>query len=297
MFKDAISKVRDFTRPIMFISRNYNSKTVIPGLATLFFINDSGCAITCKHVAEMFLQADQINENYNNFKKGVSAAKLANPYNYKKEVRQLERKYNIQYGSTINAKVMFMDVPAPIGEIDVHMHPSCDLAIIQFKNFETLNYCSENIFLLKDEADIQPGRSLCRLGYPFPEFTNFKYNEDLDDIEWTDEPSNVPSFPIDGIITRHLGDESGNVFGIELSTPGLRGQSGGPLFDTQGRIYGMQFATNHLHLGFDMEKQPIHINGETKIINNQPFLHVGGCIHVSIIKEFLDEHQISYKMV
>lgn len=296
MFKEAVSKVRDFTRPIMFISRNYNSKTVIPGLATLFFVNDSGCAITCKHVAELILQTNQINENYNHFREEVTSAKVSNPHNYKKEVRILERKYNIQHGTTINAEFHFLDVPTPGGEITVHMHPTHDLAIVQFQNFDTLNYCSENIFLLKDEEDIQPGRSLCRLGYPFPEFTNFKHNEDLDTIEWTDAPPNVPSFPIDGIITRHLGDEAGNIFGIELSTPGLRGQSGGPLFDTQGRIYGMQFATNHLHLGFDMERQPMNLNGEMKIVNNQPFLHVGHCIHVSIIKEFLNEHQIAYKM-
>jgi hypothetical protein len=34
---------------------------------------------------------------------------------------------------------------------------------------------------------------------------------------------------------------------LEMSTLGLMGQSGGPLFDTEGKICGMQFATNHLH--------------------------------------------------
>ena len=37
--------------------------------------------------------------------------------------------------------------------------------------------------------------------------------------------------------------------GIITQVEYIGGQSGGPLFDTEGRIYGMQFATNHLHLG------------------------------------------------
>jgi len=48
----------------------------------------------------------------------------------------------------------------------------------------------------------------------------------------------------------HLINE-GEIMGIELSTPGLRGQSGGPLFNSEGIICGMQSSTNHLHLGFE----------------------------------------------
>ena len=36
------------------------------------------------------------------------------------------------------------------------------------------------------------------------------------------------------------------------------------------------------------------INGKEEIINNQPFLHVGQCLHVNIIKEFLDQHKVKY---
>ena len=81
---------------------------------------------------------------------------------------------------------------------------------------------------------------------------------------------------------------------IELSTPGLRGQSGGPLFDSEGAMYGMQSATMHLHLGFDMVNQQMQINGEDLLINNQPFLHVGRCVHGDIIKEFLNEKGVKY---
>ena len=51
MFVEAIKKVSSYTRPIRFISRNYSSATVVPGTATLFFINENGYALTCCHVA------------------------------------------------------------------------------------------------------------------------------------------------------------------------------------------------------------------------------------------------------
>ena len=69
MFVDAIEKVSGFTRPIMFITRNYNSSEIIPGLGTLFFVNGDGVAVTCKHVANMMLNADKVNANYAAFKK------------------------------------------------------------------------------------------------------------------------------------------------------------------------------------------------------------------------------------
>ena len=49
MFSNAIKEISKFTRPILFVSR-LNSDKLIPGSATLFFINEDGYALTCKHV-------------------------------------------------------------------------------------------------------------------------------------------------------------------------------------------------------------------------------------------------------
>jgi hypothetical protein len=95
------------------------------------------------------------------------------------------------------------------------------------------------------------------------------------------------------MLTRNLID-AGKVFGIELSTPGLKGQSGGPLFNEQGLICGMQSMTNHLHLGFDMKNAEHKIGGKTIKVTNQPFLHVGHCIHADVIKEFLTANSIRF---
>ena len=147
----------------------------------------------------------------------------------------------------------------------------------------------------RDSSTLQQGKFLCRLGYPFPKFNNFRYNEELDDIEWTTNGiKGSPKFPIEGMITRFIGNGNGDICGIELSTPGLRGQSGGPLFDNNGIVCGMQSVTKHLHLGFDIEKAEILCKGKKKNVSDYSFIHLGECIHVDIIKEFLKEHNVAF---
>ena len=296
MFVDAIEKVSTFTRPIMIITRNYNSQNIIPGLGTMFFVNENGVAVTCKHVAAMLLNADKVNQRYAEFKKERAGLSRSNAAAASKGLKLLEKKYNLTNEAAANIKINFLDVPTPFNGFTIHMHPKYDLAVIEFKGYSKLLYDPDNIFLLKDSSKIKQGKSLCRLGYPFPEFSNYAYNKEKDDIEFTKAHAAVPRFPIDGIVTRHIVNSEGQMYGIEMSTPGLKGQSGGPLFDMEGVVYGMQFATHHLHLGFDMENRQMNINGKTKVINNQPFLHVGQCIHIDIIKAFLDSLGIKYKV-
>ena len=67
MFVRAIDEVSKYTRPIHSIIRSYGTNKVYPGAATLFFVNENGVAITCRHVAEHLLQADKINQQYLQF--------------------------------------------------------------------------------------------------------------------------------------------------------------------------------------------------------------------------------------
>ena len=188
----------------------------------------------------------------------------------------------------------FLNCFDKLDQIVYHEHPTLDLAILEFKGFNKILYTSHATFI-KDSSTIKQGKYLCRTGFPFPEFNNFKHNPVTDDIEWTNSGNpNSPSFPIDGIVTRFVGDSNGAIIGIEMSTPGLRGQSGGPLFDVNGKVYGMQSATNHLHLGFDIKEKEIIHDGKKSKVSNYPFLHVGICVHADKIKEFLTKHNIAF---
>ena len=291
MFEQSIETVANFTRPVNSIIRTYSGKQIIPGSATLFFVNDEGYAITCKHVVDMLSSSDNINNSYASFKKERDS--LPRDGKYKMALKGLEIKYKYTEDSVIQIKNTFVDCVDTMSGYTCHMHPTHDLAIIKFNDFNTLHYTGHATFL-KDAIKIKQGNFLCRLGFPFPEFTNFKFNEAADDIEWTTTGIQAsPRFPIEGMVTRFLAD-AGILTGIEMSTPGLRGQSGGPLFNNNGIVYGMQFSTKHLHLGFDLVDKEILINNKVKKISDYSFIHLGQCIHVDIIKAFLAEHKVVF---
>jgi hypothetical protein len=270
MFVKAIEAVNSFTRPIHSITRTYGG-LISPGTSTLFFVNENGVAVTCKHVLNQITQADVIDASFQHFK--AERDKLIRDGKFKNNLRILEAKYKLKKETIVSLKNNFVNSVSPLNDITYFAHPTLDLAILQFNGFAVKHYTSHATFV-KDESKIKQGKYLCRLGYPFPEFNNFQYNEVTDDTEWNNDGiSSTPNFPIDGIITRHISDGQQTV-GIELSTPGLKGQSGGPLFDTEGLVYGMQSATNYLHLGFDIKGREVVADGKKEKVSNFPFLHV-----------------------
>jgi hypothetical protein len=292
MFVNAIEEVAQFTRPIHTITRNYQETLVSPGAATLFFVNENGCAITCKHVVDLIGNRQAINEKYKKFLLEKSQVGKNNKYNQR--IKALEEEYNYKENAIIQLKEVFVGVTsdATIKYRWIN-HPKYDVSILIFEDFKNPLYQSHAKFI-KDASALKQGKFLCRLGFPFPEFTNFQYNNVTDDIEWTNTgKSETPRFPIEGMLTRHIMHE-GEISGIELSTPGLRGQSGGPLFNQEGIVCGMQSGTNHLHLGFDMKNFEYKINGRIIKVTNQPFIHVGHCVHVDIIKKFLKDNNIKF---
>ena len=296
MYVQAIEEISKFTRPIHTIARYYGNDFVTPWAASLFFVNNQGVAITCKHVAENWINQDFINNNYQKFKveKELLGSKIDAIYQLK--LNELEKKYNYTIHQTsIQIQNRIMDSFDIISGFDCILHPNLDLAIIKFNGFNRCLYQSNAVFVA-DNIPIKQGKSLCRLGYPFVEFSNFEYDSSNDRIDFNQSGNlNTPSFPLDGIITRNLIDENKRIWGIEMSTPGLKGQSGGPLFDSNGLVYGMQSATNHLHLGFDIIGKEIISEGQKVTLNIQPHLHVGHCVAANEIKDFLKTNQINFQ--
>jgi hypothetical protein len=291
MFVNAIEEVAKFTMPIQTIERVYGSENVRPGAATLFFVNEEAVAITCNHVASLIPEGDKLLHQYSAFNQAKHA--LAKSGSYNKKVKELIAEYGFE-NKVCERRININGAEGAEG-FTVIPHPLYDIAIIKLLNPKKLAYSSHAKFL-RDGNELKQGLSLCKLGFPFPSFTNFEYDKPSDSIRWTATgTAQTPRFPLEGMLTRHLNDEHGNIFGFETSSPGLKGQSGGPVFNKEGVVCGMQFATQHLHLGFDMKNVDIISNGEKiRIHSNQPFIHTGFAIHVNVIKDFLRSNGVKY---
>lgn len=296
MFTKAIETTTKFTRPFLSISRTYGSDVVAPGGATLIVINDEGWVLTCKHVAQMMSQAEAIHAKYVRFKQERDMISKGDGH-FKTKMKELEKKYGYVKGKVlVQLKNNLVDIVDKSTGMQCILHPTSDVALIRFDGFGKV-LCGDYPVFAADSSTLKQGKSLCRLGYPYPEFNNFKYDSALDDIVWTNEGrANTPLFPIDGILTRHCVDDKGRVVEVELSTPGLKGQSGGPLFDRDGVVYGMQSCTITLPLGFDQENREIVVNGVPKKVNDYSFIHLGRCVSVDILKEFMDANGVKYRV-
>lgn len=292
MFVTAIETAVKFTRPIHSITRNYGSTLVTPGAVTLFFVNADGWALTCGHVADQIVAADAIGTKFQSFKREFAARQGEKKHT--QLLRELERKYGYSKHVTVELLNMFMNCIE--GELNCQIIRSkkSDVALLRFSGFTRL-LCDMFPVFPADTSGLKQGKFLCRLGFPFPEFTNFAYDEASDSIRWTNTGRvDSPRFPVEGMLTRHLVDKDGQVIGFELSTPGLRGQSGGPIFDVDGKVWGMQAATAHLDLNFDVDQEVIR-DGLKKRVKDSAFLHVGHCIHADVLKSFMGEHGVQFQ--
>lgn len=291
MFVAAIERASQFTRPIHSVMRIWGSSDIIPGAATLFMVNAEGWALTCAHVARQLMAGNQIAEKYRDYTGEL--AQIPTGKKKRKEMRALARKYDYKKGTPVELRNNFVNCVSGPLECEARIHSSVDLALLKFSHFTQL-LCEDFPVFAQHGSELKQGKSLCRLGFPFPEFTNFEYDVDSDQIRWTETGRpDTPCFPIEGMVTRHLLGQDGFVFGFELSTPGLKGQSGGPAFDPEGRVWGMQSATRHLDLDFDVDVELLRA-GQKQRVQESAFLHVGHCIHVDILKQFMRDHSVNF---
>ena len=151
-----------------------------------------------------------------------------------------------------------------------------DLGVGKLRGYEP---SEGHVFPRLRTREVEQGELLCRLGYPF-----------VDDIRPTWDPEKgfifsnlfpVPQFANEAMVSRFAQLDGG--IWIETSSPGLKGQSGGPLADPDGLICGIQVNTHHYPLGFEGKGR------------NQ-FLNVGRAVHVRTVRDFLDFHSIKYSM-
>ena len=263
VFADAIEIAAGFTRPIV-VSTRTEDGTVQCSIGAFMFVNDAGWALTAGHLMQPLRAME------------AQAAEQE-----KGGVKPPTRLTHVSYWW--GADGIFVT--------DLHVDFDRDLALAHLNGFESETIPSFPVFG-QPAAALRSGDSLCRLGYPMHQ-ASATFDETTGAFSLAPGVTPIPRFPIDGIYTRDAVKENvttgRKVRYLETSSPGLRGQSGGPIFDTSGRVWAVQSSTVHVPLGFS----PVmpHPDG-SKTVEHQ-FMNLGLGCHVDEVLAFLDSHDVS----
>src|ERR1039458_1213320 len=289
MFSSAIAIAAEYTRPVI-ISKRLENKEVTCGMATFVVINDSGWVLTAPHVVQDVFLAQQHKQERDQYQKDVDAIN-ANPIfstgKKKHEINQL--KHNSEW---ITNHSLWWAVDG-ITFSNIQADPIADLAVAQLTGpIDKLNTKKFPTFA-NPANPIQQGTSLCRLGYAFHDIKAL-FDSASGQFSIPDLPA-LAGFPNDGILTRNVNfienTSKRHIHFLETSSAGLRGQSGGPIFDVKGNVWALQSRTTHLPLGFAPK-----VKYQGKEITEHQFMHVGWGVHVSHIRELLDKFKVPYQL-
>lgn len=290
MFRAALAKAAEFTFPIV-MSRRSVGGSCASSIGTFVVLNKDGWIVTAGHILRQWHQllqgvdqtratqkARELIENDASLTRKEKAVKLSAHVVGKDDSDRCSAWWGKDPVSLKDFKYISLTVP-DFGEV-------VDIGVGRLDPFSPSDVKLYPVF--KDpKKNFEPGASLCKLGFPFHEITP-KWDESKSSFVLPPGTLPLPRFPIDGIFTRisevvieGAGKPPFPVRYIETSTPGLRGQSGGPTLDVDGTIWAIQAKTIHLDLGFQGQKQ---------------FLNLGLGVHPETMFAFFDQVGVKYEV-
>lgn len=286
MFAIACGLARHFTKPVIVSTRTYDG-TVSSGGAAFVVVNRDGWIVTVAHLWNSFHTA--------NVHKKEIAAYEAQLQSIREDTTLTGPEQDTQiHKIAVNPKWIthssFWWGWDGVGLKDVKALPEADLIVARLEPFDQKWVDAYPVFK-RPSSNFDQGTSLCRLGFPFHNISS-SFNTDTSKFMLDSACLPPPAFPIEGLFTRNLNagkskDGRYDIQYIETSSPGLRGQSGGPIYDTHGTVWGIQSRTRHLPLGFSPRVQQ---DGHT--VEEHQFLNVGEGIHSGLIISFLKDNGV-----
>jgi len=290
VFAKAYALASEFTQPLIISTRLYGGE-VKCGVGAFVVLNKEGWIVTAAHVWDPFLARQKHAKDIQQYEAALQAIQSDTAASTKQKankVRQL--KSDPQW---ISAHSFWWAWPE-VRHKEFSVRSDIDLALARLEPFDPAMVKAYPT--IKDPSkNMDPGTSLCRLGYPFHEI-DATYDEETRTFNLAPDALPLPRFPIEGIYTRNCvfgksQDGKYEVKFLETSSPGLRGQSGGPIFDVNGTVWAIQSRTK----SFPLEFSPKTKKGNLEIEEYQ-FLNVGWGVHPEVLISFLRDKNIDFKL-
>ena len=256
MFQAACQLAAQYTWPTTIAQRHHDGSCSC-GIGTITIVNEEGWFVTAFHIFEGFTAAVQQTLDVKKHLQDRLDIQADKSLTKKPRDKKLFALGKVNDKAVTNVS-MWLGRDGLVAE-NIGGVKELDLAWGKLKGFDK-SWVKTYPTFKNPAVNFDTGASLCKLGFPLYEITP-TFNAATNAFQLP--PSAFPLFPIEGIFTRNLDiqNAAGASVGwmLETSSPGLRGQSGGPIFDAKGRIWALQCRTNHHNLGFNTaEPQFLH---------------------------------------
>jgi trypsin-like peptidase len=294
MFREAYAKAKHYTKPVVGVARTVNGHCT-SGIASFVVINREGWILTAYHTLKTFMAIREIQlrtQSYFESLASIRAEAALSPKEAKAKIKALgsaPAPKDVQH-----CAVWWGSNEAKL--VDAGGLEEIDLGIGRLDPFDPASVAVYPV-IKNTSKHYEPGTSLCKLGYPFYDVP-ITWDTATNRFASPAGALSFPLFPIEGIFTRTVRDPSlagkqpYNLSQFETSSPGLRGQSGGPIFDTKGRLWGIQTVTVHLPLGF----QPEFEGKYGKKQRQHQFLNVGRGVHGETMIGLLNQLGVKFEL-
>lgn len=277
MFASACTKASSFTRPVATSLRLVDG-SISTNFSTFIIVNSEGWTIMAAHTFDSFAK-------YQSDQNKIKELDLLNANRSGDDIIKKDPKLISNHSFWWGWDGVQMN--------NITVNRKVDIAIGKLQNFDSAKVKEYPVFA--DPSTVVPGKTLCRLGYPFVGLKT-EFDEKLNGfrIPRIDHRTNL--YCNDGIVSRSFSPgkspDGAEVTYIDTSTPGIQGQSGGPLVDTDGNLCGMQVSIYSIPMGI----QPTVEYDGSRVVENQ-FVNIGRALHVSTIRQMLDAKGIRYQSV
>ncbi len=280
MFADACQKAMEYTRPVVKSVRHLDG-SVVTECASMIVLNSDGWFMTAAHIYDSFVKF-QSDQNKLREIEALNRSKSSRPGSPSTEVKpdpESITNHSIWWGWD------------GVRTSTVMVNRQLDVLVGRLEPFDP-SWVREYPVLI-DPDHVRPGTSLCRGGFSFSKITS-TFDEERNAFRIPKIPHRDVMFFNDGIHSRNVDmgptkDGKFRMSYVETSTPGLKGQSGGPIFDREGRLYAMQVRTRYLPVGIHPTAE---YEGRT-VVENQ-FLGLGLGIQPATIRSVLDFWKVRY---
>ena len=289
MFANACKLAARYTYPVITARRHYDG-TIACGCAAFIVLNEQGWVATAAHLLASDDDLQRSCREISDYDGKVRRIREEPALTDKEKRRKIS---HLATNPKWVTNISFWWGRGGIRLRDVRLLPEADLAVGRLDPFDPERF--RPFPVVKDPACLDVGTTLCKLGYPFQ---RVKASYDETGGEFRFSPGSLPlaGFPMEGIYTRTLaaGTSSDGRYEIkflETSSPGLTGQSGGPLFDSRGTLWGVQSRTD-MHSFRVRTRTP----GRERTGNDVLSLNLGVAVHPELLVRYLTDFRIRFRM-